>query len=225
MPQQFVHNSAPTQHPLGTRLRERRKELGMTLKQVADAAGFSVGFISQIERGITTPSLSSLVSVTRVLKVHVSDFLAQPKVNVPLTRQGERPHYAIGGNSLTYERLSSSFPGNILRSLIIHEPPGYRSEAISHEGEELFFILDGALTVEVDGDKTVLEAGDSIHFLSSRTHSTWNHTDHPTTLLHTCTMDVFEDDVAGVEAKTSMAVRRNQALNSSLKKRKINKGK
>jgi transcriptional regulator with XRE-family HTH domain len=179
--------------PLGTRLRERRQELGLTLKEVADGAGLSVGFISQIERGITTPSLSSLVGVSRVLDMHVSDFLAQPRA-APLTRRADRPHYAVGGNSLTYERLSASFPGSVLRSVIIHEPPGHRSEPIAHEGEEIFFVLEGELTVEVEGERTILQVGDSIHFPSAKTHSTWNHTTSPTTILHTCTMDVFGDE-------------------------------
>jgi transcriptional regulator with XRE-family HTH domain len=53
--------------PLGERLRARRRQLRLTLKEVALWLGLSVGFISQIERGITSPSLSSLVSVSRVL--------------------------------------------------------------------------------------------------------------------------------------------------------------
>jgi len=68
-------------------LRSRRKELNLTMQQVAERAGLSVGFISQIERGITTPSLSSLVAVSRVLGLHVSNFLAQPRVDTPRTRQ------------------------------------------------------------------------------------------------------------------------------------------
>ena len=48
----------PAEHdaPLGKRLRDRRQQLGLTLKQVADGAGLSVGFISQIERGLNAPS-------------------------------------------------------------------------------------------------------------------------------------------------------------------------
>ncbi len=178
---------------LGIRLRERRLALGLTLKDVADAAGLSVGFISQIERAITTPSLSSLVGVARALGMQVGDFLKQPDGAEPLTRRAERQRYAIGRNALSYERLSASFPGSVLRSVLIHEPPGHRSEPIAHEGEELFFILEGALTVEVEGRRTVLRAGDSIHFPSTKIHSTWNHTTAPTTILHTCTMDVFGD--------------------------------
>jgi transcriptional regulator with XRE-family HTH domain len=210
--------------PLGSRLRARRQHLNLTLKDVADRAGLSVGFISQIERGITTPSLSSLGSVARVLGVHIGDFLSQPKLTAPMTRQSERPHFAIGDGSFTYERLSSSFPGNVLRSVIIHEPPGYRSEPIAHEGEEIFFILDGALTVEVDQQRLVLEAGDSIHFQSTRIHSTWNHTIQPATILHTCTMDVFGDEPVADKAEKSMAVRRNSGLRSTPKPRKIRMG-
>lgn len=216
----------PAEIPLGQRLRDRRLALDLTLKDVADRAGLSVGFISQIERGIATPSITSLINVARVLGANVTDFLAQPKVTAPMTRHAERPLYAVGSNAVTYERLSTTFPGNVLRSLIIHEPPGFRSEPMAHEGEEIFFILEGALTIEIDGELTILEAGDSIHFPSTRTHTTWNHTTSDTTILHTCTMDVFgEEDSAAGPAGTSMAVRRNAGRKSAPKPRKITNGK
>lgn len=217
-------NDADAASSLGTRLRLRRQDLGLTLKEVADGAGLSVGFISQIERDITIPSLTSLINVCRVLDARVGDFLTQPG-GEPVTRHDQRPIYALGSNAITYERVSASFPGNVLRSVIIHEPPGFRSEPMAHEGEEIFFILDGALTVEIDGERTILEAGDSIHFPSTRTHVTWNHTDGPTTVLHTCTMDVFGEGVPTGRAETSMAVRRNSGLKSAPRKLVINKGK
>ena len=179
---------------LADRLRARRKERGLTMQQVADQAGLSVGFISQIERGITTPSLSSLVSVSRVLGLHVSEFLAQPRVDTPQTRRDQRPVYAISENSVTYERISASFPGSVLRSVIIHEPPGHRGEPIAHEGEELLYVVEGAITVEIDGERSILETGDSIHFTSTKVHSTWNHMDTPATILWAGTMDVFGEE-------------------------------
>jgi transcriptional regulator with XRE-family HTH domain len=211
------------QGSLGARLRGRRQELGLTLKDVADGAGLSVGFISQIERGITIPSLTSLINVCRVLKSQVGDFLAQPRGDKPVTRHDQRPIYALGGNAVTYERLSASFPGNVLRSVILHEPPGFRSEPMSHEGEEIFFILDGALTIEIDGERTILEAGDSVHFPSARTHVTWNHTTSPTTVLHTCTMDVFGDGTPAEGASNSVAVSRATGRRSAPKPLKIMK--
>jgi transcriptional regulator with XRE-family HTH domain len=205
---------------LGDRLRNRRKELKLTLRDVAENAGLSVGFISQIERGLTMPSLSSLVSVSRVLGVHVDNFLAQPKVISDTTRQTEREHYKIGTSPVSYERLSSSFPGNAMRAVLIHEPPGHRTEPIAHEGEELFFIVGGALTVELDGIQSVLLSGDSIHFSSTRRHSTWNHTDQPVTLLVTCTMDIFGDDLTAPSGANSLIVRHNTGAKTRRKPRK-----
>jgi len=178
---------------LGARLRARRKALGLTMQKVAEEAGLTIGFISQIERGLASPSLSSLAAVSRVLDLDTSELFAQPPSPGAVTTAGLRPVYGIDPANMTYERISSSFPGNVLRAVLIHEAPGHRSEPIRHEGEELFYILHGALTVEIEGQRQVLKPGDSIHFASNRVHSSWNHTDQPTTILHVCTMDVFGD--------------------------------
>ncbi len=181
---------------LGEKLRARRRELGLTLQTVANRAGLTVGFISQIERDLTAPSLSSLVSVSQVLEMHVSEFLSQPKGDKSITRQDERRAYAVGNNSMSYERLSSNFAGNVLRSVLVHEPPGHKGEPISHDGEEMLFVLSGMLTAEIGGIHTILKTGDSIHFPSTTTHSSWNHTDETTTFLWVGTMDVFGEEGA-----------------------------
>lgn len=203
-----ARNSAELADPLGPRLRDRRQGLGLTLKDVAERTGFSIGFLSQIERGLATPSLVSLTQVCRSLGCEIGEFLSQPRGDQRVTRQNDRPVYALGSNTVSYERLSASFPGNVLRSVIIREPPGFRSEPNSHEGEELYFILEGALTIEINGEQMVLERGDSIHFPSTCSHCTWNHTDGQTTILHTCTMDVFGDGLASVDHNVSLTVSR-----------------
>ncbi|MCX7302532.1 MAG: cupin domain-containing protein [Rhodobacterales bacterium] len=192
-PRQTSAETADPAPSLGDKIRARRKEMGLTLQSVADQAGLTAGFISQIERGLAAPSLSSLTSVSRVLDIDASAFFTQPPSPGTISRQGTRPVYGLDPAHMSYERISSFFPGNVLRAVIIHEAPGHRSEPISHEGEELFFILQGALTVELEGTRHVLNGGDSIHFASTRVHSTWNHTTGTTTILHTCTMDVFGD--------------------------------
>ena len=184
--------------PIGIRLRSRRNELGLTLKDVAEGAGLTIGFISQVERGLAFPSLTSLSSICTVLDQHISTFFAQPSGTFPSTHHRKRPVYSLRGDldegeALRYERLSSIFDGSVLSSVIVHEPPGYREEPIRHEGEEIFFVLDGQITVEVDGKRTLLLAGDSIHFASTRLHSSWNHTDREASFLHVCTTDLFGD--------------------------------
>jgi transcriptional regulator with XRE-family HTH domain len=190
-------STAPTKKSeleLGEKLRQIRKQASLTMQYVADNAGLSVGFISQVERGLTVPSLSSLRSIAGVLGKPISHFLEQPSAGTDTTREKDRVSYSVGQGALSYERLSAVFPGSTLRSVIVHEPPGHRNEPISHHGEELFYILQGEITVELEGERKILRTGDSMHFDSHKTHATWNHTDESTAMLWCGTMDVFGED-------------------------------
>lgn len=190
-------NSQAVPDELGETLRARRKALKLTLQAVADAAGLSVGFISQVERGLATPSLGSLVSLAEVLQTSISEFLDQPP-STTTTRNASRSAYSVAGADISYERLSTTFEGSSLHSVIIHEPPGTRVEPISHRGEEMFFILSGEITVEVEGNIDILRTGDSIHFDSQRVHTVWNHSTETASILWCGTMNVFGDATAPI---------------------------
>lgn len=190
---------------LGGLLRARRKGLGLTMQSVADQAGLSVGFISQVERGLTAPSLASLVSLAEVLKTDITSFLQQPPTTGQTTHKVSRLAYSVSGADVSYERLSTSFNGSQLHSVIVHEPPGRRAEPISHRGEEMFYLIDGEITVEIEGDAEILCKGDSIHFDSRRVHSTWNHTTKTASILWCGTMDVFGDAPAPIHKEAANA--------------------
>ncbi|WP_293574126.1 cupin domain-containing protein [Phaeobacter sp.] len=182
---------------IGDALCARRKELKLSMQTLAEQAGLSVGFISQVERGHSTPSLGSLNSIASVLGLPMSSLLDQPTGEGSQTKRQNRSTYSIGDNTLSYERLSTRFNHSQLHSLIVHEPPGHRYEPISHRGEELFYILAGSVTVEIDGEHHILNEGDSIHFDSYRTHSSWNHGTETASFLWCGTMDVFGADDRG----------------------------
>jgi len=84
---QVKDNAAPD---LGASLRAKRKELKLTMQSVADAAGLSVGFISQVERGLTSPSLGSLASLAAALDTEISSFLHQPSAGNQTTHEASR---------------------------------------------------------------------------------------------------------------------------------------
>lgn len=194
---------------LGEKLRQSRKEAALTMQFVADGAGLSVGFISQVERGLTVPSLSSLRSIAGVLGKPISHFLEQPGSSTDTTRERDRVSYSVGQGEQSYERLSAKFPRSTIRSVIVHEPPGYRNEPISHEGEELFYILEGEITVELEGKRKIMRCGDSMHFDSRKVHSTWNHTEKTTAMLWCGTMDVFGEDTTDPIHKNDDKTSRN----------------
>lgn len=182
---------------LGAAVRARRRALDLTLQQVGRRAGLSVGFLSQIERDLATPSLSALAAIAAALDVGLDAFLATPHTATGLTRRGERAQFSVGAqppgpHQVRYERLSADFPGHALNSVLAHLPPGYRSEVGRHEGEEMVFILEGSMIIDFDPDPIRLDAGDSLHYAAGRDHR-WRNAHHDwTRVLWTGTVPIFD---------------------------------
>lgn len=178
----------PIQPPaFGGRIRVLRRKAELTLQSLADEAGISVGFLSQVERDKATPSLGTLASLAAALGVDVDVFVATPKPADSVTREGERPRFALTDSSLSYERVTTNLPGGTLSSLIIHIPEGYASETTSHIGEEVILVLEGALRQTLGEATFMLHPGDSLHFMGDTPHAFANAGDGPARLLWTGT--------------------------------------
>ena len=176
---------------IGPLIRARRRQLHMTLQALADAAGISVGYVSQVERDLATPSLGTLAQIARSLDVGVDYFIATPDVGNAMSRATDRQTFSVSGSSIVYERIGTDFAGNVLSSFILAIPPAYRSETAVHEGEEIIYMLEGELTVRVEPEEMVLHAGDAFHFRGNRPHSWWNTSDGVVRLLWTGTVPLF----------------------------------
>jgi len=81
----------------------------------------------------------------------------------------------------------------------------------------MFYVIDGEITVEIEGDAEILRKGDSIHFNSKRVHSTWNHATKTASILWCGTMDVFGDAPAPIhkEAVEQETVEKADSHNTS----------
>lgn len=196
---------AVQQPKVGALIRARRRRLHMTLQELCTAAGISVGYLSQVERDHATPSLGTLAQIARSLDVGVDYFIATPSAEDGLTRAAERNRFSVDGSSIVYERIAADFAGNLLSSFILHVPPGYRSETVAHEGEEIIFVLEGLIVHRLDDDEMVLSPGDSLHFRGNRPHSWSNDTDRTARVLWTGTLPMFRSRVERPALRSSRA--------------------
>ncbi|WP_196258255.1 helix-turn-helix domain-containing protein [Pelagibacterium limicola] len=187
---------------VGALIRARRHALRMTLQTLGQEAGISVGYLSQVERDQASPSISTLASVARALKVGVDYFIAAPSTQDALTRGGERMRFSVNDPRISYERLHAEFPGNVMSSFLITIAPGYRSEIANHEGEELVVVLDGHLMLRIEDDEMQIGPGDSIHFRGNRSHSWANDSDSPARLLWAGTLTMFRSSQEGSAFQT-----------------------
>lgn len=176
---------------IGMSIRQRRQQLRLTLQQLGEKSGVSYSYLSQLERDNATPTLGTLAQVAQALGVGIDYFIVTPRPADAVTRAARRMRFSINGSSIEYERLGAEFPGNELSSFIMHVPPGFRSETVSHEGEEIIYILEGAITQIVDGTAFSLTAGDSLHYRGTSPHSYSNDTDQPTRILWSGTLTLF----------------------------------
>lgn len=203
------------QPKVGALIRARRKQLHMTLEEICLAAGISKGYLSQVERDQATPSLGTLAQIARSLDVGMDYFIATPSVEDSLTRAEERPRFSVDGSSILYERIAADFAGNILSSFVMTIPAGYRSETVSHEGEEILFVLDGTIKQKLDDEEIEMKAGDSLHFRGNRPHAWWNDSGKPARLLWTGTLPLFRGRTAPTGGavktkKTSKKIRKEE---------------
>ena len=170
---------------VGARMRKYRESEGMTLNNLACTTGLSAGFLSQVERGLSSIALSSLHEVAEALGKSLADFFveemeAQPvpaaddQVIFTLTRAADRISRIVSGGR-QYELLSARAPGLVLEPMLVYiEPGGAREPATVHDGEEFAYVLRGELLYEVAGVEHRLTPGDSIYLRSTTPHTMYN---------------------------------------------------
>lgn len=168
---------------IGPRLRELRTSRNLSLRDLGSATGLSATLLSQIERGVTEPSLKSLRLLADYFGQSIATLFHEPAVEAAkVTRPGERALIVAEGE-IRYERVTY---GNgrlevLLGSLEPQESSG--DSPRSHDAVECAYVMAGQLTVEVEDEVFRLSPGEAITINSLRPHRYVNHGDAPTEFL------------------------------------------
>jgi transcriptional regulator with XRE-family HTH domain len=162
---------------IGPRMKHTRLLKGLTLKQLADAAGCSESLLSKIENGRANPSLRMIHRVASALGMPVAGLFRQGgDPDSVVLHEGDRPVIVTDqtrrGSGIELEAVIPSASGHLLSGFINHIEPGGGSEGdLEHAGEEFGYVLEGEIELKVGGRRYRLDSGDSFHFRSERPHS------------------------------------------------------
>lgn len=164
---------------LGFQIRRKREKMGKTLAQAAKDIGISPSLLSQIERGIVNPSISTLRAIADYLDTPIGVLLGErvTEDNAFLVRKDERKHSILRGKGVRFYILS---PTNSNVEFMYDEfDPGSSTgeKSYKHEGEECVFVLEGRLEITLSDRRFVLEEGDFMWFNSSIPHKIRNISD------------------------------------------------
>jgi transcriptional regulator with XRE-family HTH domain len=171
----FRPAAEPIDSRVGGRIRALRKERQLSLVTLAERTSLSIGFISQIERGLSSPSLRALTSVADALDVSLSSLFDGPRREQRaadvVVRVAERSMLDSWRSGIHKHLLTAGAPPRFSFFLMTMEPGAASGrEFYTHQGEEAGLVLKGRLKLCVDDAQWTLAKGDSFHFASERPH-------------------------------------------------------
>jgi DNA-binding transcriptional MerR regulator/quercetin dioxygenase-like cupin family protein len=174
---------------IGAHLRQLRARRRLSLSQVAEAVGISVGFLSALERSQMSGSVGTLRKLARFYKTNILDFY---DANGASSRQVRPPDRKVleAGDGVRMELLAW---GNTVMEphLFRIAPDAGSGDSYTHEGEEFIYVLRGDLEITLAGEHYRLKPGDSFYFESATPHRWRNPGRRETWLLWVNTPPTF----------------------------------
>lgn len=182
---------------IGPRIKRARKAKRLTLKQLSGAVGCSESLLSKVENDKITPSLQTLHKIVSELDITIGQLMeAGTANNEIITRKGARPILKFEQNQqgpgTQIEWLTPQAEMRLLQVSIHIVVPGAGSKGqITHEGEEMGYVLEGSICLTI-GDKSYeLHEGDSFFFQSHVPHGYINNSDSTAKILWSTTPPTF----------------------------------
>ncbi len=156
------------------------------MREIADRAGLSESFVSQLERGQTGATIQSLQRISAALGVDVSDLFTSDDGRDPkiIRRSARRP---VAWGTLGRKALLTPKSFEFLEVVAAEFESGGSTGDASYthgDSEELLLVLEGTIELELDGEAMSLSAGDSVHYRSSAPHRAANPGPEPAEVLY-----------------------------------------
>jgi len=160
---------------LGASIRAKRLAKEMSLRDVAEKTGLTASFLSQVERDLAEPSITSLRKIAEALGVPIFYFLLDTADQSPVVRSDSRKGLRLPESKLTYELLSPDLNRKIEMVMGRLAEGGATCDVpLTHPGEQCILVLEGQARVDVGTNGYYLNAGDSAYSLGSTPHRVLN---------------------------------------------------
>jgi transcriptional regulator with XRE-family HTH domain len=171
---------------VGQAIRVLRESKGKSVRALAAETGFSSSFISQVENGLASPSISSLEKIAQSLETSLGEFFnALQGQTAPVTRAAERPTITSGWSRAEIASLGPAGPGFALESVLVTMSSGGTSakHSVASTREEFVYVLEGSISLILADDELTLEAGDSVTIRAGVARKLSNATNMPVRVI------------------------------------------
>lgn len=189
---------------IGRKIKALRTSKDMTLKDLSEKTNLSIGFLSQLERGLTTVAIDSLDTIAKQLDVDLTYFL-KPQKNrrkAMVLKSYEKEVAQVVNYKFIHYYLTNDICNKDMFPRLIEILPMEKKENLTsyfHEGEEFIYVIEGTLTLYLDNQEYELYPGDSAHYNSNLYHNWANYTNKKVKLLSVSTPNIFKEDSKEVD--------------------------
>ncbi|MFT3690810.1 cupin domain-containing protein [Paenirhodobacter sp.] len=184
-----VADRDPSPEGIGLRIRQSRQRLGLTLGQLSEASGVSIGALSQIERGLVSPTVRTLYTIAGVLRMPPAQLIDPAGYDLTIgsglyVLRAADQKVVIDAGGVT-KLLASPATIQTMKCFVVTVQPGGTTgaEAYSHPGEELGYVISGRFVLEVEGVAYQVKAGDGFALPSTLRHRFYNTSDSEARIL------------------------------------------
>ncbi len=156
---------------IGHRMKELRIQYGLTQQELADRSELSKGFISQLERNLTSPSINTLLDIIQCLGTTPAEFFMDEEPEQLVFKQEDYFEKEYDDLGSTMRWLVPNAQKNAMEPVLMTLKPGGTSEIhLPHEAEEFGYVLKGSIRLFHGPCSFVLKQGETFYFESGKKH-------------------------------------------------------
>lgn len=156
---------------IGAKIKELRIQKNLTQEDLADRAELSKGFISQLERDLTSPSIATLVDILQCLGTNLEEFFAGTSSEQVVFKKGDYFQKEDGELKNKIQWIIPNAQKNMMEPILITLEAGGSSYPDNpHEGEEFGYVLSGSIELYIGKRKFVVKKGESFYFIPNKQH-------------------------------------------------------
>jgi len=177
---------------IGAKIKALRLENGLTQQELANRCELTKGFISQIERYFTSPSISTLFNILEVLGTNLSEFFNENEEDVYVFTPEDFYEKHDEEKSHTVRWIVPNAQKYEMEPIILElEPGGVSDEDEPHSGEEFGYVLKGEIILKVGKKRYTVKEGNTFYYMTNKTHSLENHSKQKAVVLWVSTPPMF----------------------------------
>lgn len=175
---------------IGKKIKDLRIQNGLTLDDLASRSELTKGFLSQVERNLTTPSIATLEDILEALGTNLSEFFREEQeTQIVFSTQDffvdEQDEYKI-------EWVIPNAQKNQMEPILLTLQPHGKSHILpSHPGEEFGYVLKGSVTLVRENKKYKLRTAETFYLDGKKSHYLYNHTNNEAKILWITTPPTF----------------------------------